>query len=1018
MKFQHTKNSLKNVYRSGGKSALFMVLILLLTVLSSLSLSVFVSIQQYLGECDDFYTTIGVLEYMAPDYPDEEVYNPDMQEAIRSFDDTLITDYKEVLSFQRSNRSLGYIDGFERFDAEAAHEDMIVAKARVMFEVFEDGSVIVDTAKVTEELYSNSDTVNKPLIIYELESWLSNYDTGVHEISLIFHGKALLKGRRGYLTYGIMPKDEELIITGTHSEGLLIEDISGREDDYTLDSDNIYGKLARTYLITRNAVTVYASSDLALLAPFNQQQANLVEGRLFSEGEYATGDKVCIVTEVIADKLGVSIGDYIPLSLSVLAGSTPSQSYWADEGFDQTGQYEVVGIIRVPRETNYAMYIPVDEQVNYLENQLGYVVGTIEISNSGADTFYNDIIEKLPERFHLTIYDQGYAQAAKPLFNINRIALIMSVSSILATLVIILLYGYLFVYRQREVSDIMMKLGTGTRAIYQYYLTGSLFIATLAVTIGVFLSTRLVTFVEQMMYDALNNYVSTDLRFSNGNLSIINALEFSPEIGLSFFVIVGACIVLLTLISCYIFTKNTFKHKTRGIGINLVRKVKHSSTMKGGFTKYAWLSISRGWLRTAVVGVVVVGMLLFLGQLANTTESYHDNIDSLKHDTVINARFTDIKGRMSNRLGLEAFHMLDLILEGYVTDFHASRSIPTILLGISEADGITYDVPPITPPTGGFAKERFYDDIMMGSRIVFTNSIQDSPEFYYSNQVQITYLDGYDDSIFSQREQDEDARVCVLPISYMEENGIQLGDTVRFYTHWFDFVDFYLNRDLIEAGVDYKVIGHFEKETVLDHFYSPLCNYIEPVAFEDDSEENRQRMFYFALDSAGFSLSDTAKLDEFRDFLDSYGFSEVTKLRTFRTFIVLDDKSYVSTLDMMYQQLDYIGILYPILYVVVGIVGGLVAFLIILSRRRELSTMRGLGASKTTTMLTFFTEQVALNLIGTAVALGISLVIFGHINLLQWQLTGAFSVMYLAGTWISLYRMNHKKTLKLLKVED
>ena len=61
---QAVKNGIKSVFRTPGKTALFLLILAVLTALLSVALCVFVSVTRYLQDCDEFYRTVIELEYI------------------------------------------------------------------------------------------------------------------------------------------------------------------------------------------------------------------------------------------------------------------------------------------------------------------------------------------------------------------------------------------------------------------------------------------------------------------------------------------------------------------------------------------------------------------------------------------------------------------------------------------------------------------------------------------------------------------------------------------------------------------------------------------------------------------------------------------------------------------------------------------------------------------------------------------------------------------------------------------
>ncbi len=109
-------NSIKSIVRSKGKTALFSILIFSLTLALCICVSVWAAIDAFLEECDDFFTTIGVFEYIGTEYPNDVIYDSYMDDALQKFDFESISSHSSVLLWDQSIRSSGYVEGFWRTD--------------------------------------------------------------------------------------------------------------------------------------------------------------------------------------------------------------------------------------------------------------------------------------------------------------------------------------------------------------------------------------------------------------------------------------------------------------------------------------------------------------------------------------------------------------------------------------------------------------------------------------------------------------------------------------------------------------------------------------------------------------------------------------------------------------------------------------------------------------------------------------------------------------------------------------
>ena len=134
--------------------------------------------------------------------------------------------------------------------------------------------------------------------------------------------------------------------------------------------------------------------------------------------------------------------------------------------------------------------------------------------------------------------------------------------------------------------------------------------------------------------------------------------------------------------------------------------------------------------------------------------------------------------------------------------------------------------------------------------------------------------------------------------------------------------------------------------------------------------------------------------------------------------IVLKDAAFNNAVASTKQQIQYINILYPCLYVLVGIIAIVVSYLLVISRKAEFATLRGLGATRIHTFLSFFFEQGMLCLLGTAAGLAVWRLIAGPPDPLHLTLTAGFLGCYFLGCSISILIMNHTNVLTILLDRD
>lgn len=998
------KHSTKNILRASGKSALFAVLILMLTVVFSLGVSVWVSISAFLEDCEDEYRTIAFFEYMSVEYPDETIRDEGVDDAIQTLSADTIEALPGVLEWQSVTRALGYNESFKNFGASVA--DLFSAAVVVKYT---GDSMGYHSCLVVDTLYCYSDLEGLSLRMYpgttpELERghyylMAGSLVDGPSSDKYFSHG-GIEFGAAG--DAGLVFDDSDMCVDITGADG----------KSWSIPDDSQIPLIAETMSVVNNHMLVTATNDIGCLMPFHQDTLYITEGRLFTDAEYASGALSCVVSEQLCKKLDLELGDSFSISTAVSSTAPTLESYWAGTGFEYEREYIIVGITNTLTEYSNCVYIPSSGDIDLSTNHTGYTVGTAVLDNSSADEFFEAVQGILPDRVIVSIYDQGYASVAAPFRDILNVAIVVTLVCGLVALAVLILFGYLFVYRQREVSQIMIRLGAGKRRTRLYFLYGSGLIALIASAVGALVGLLLSGQVGVLVQSFAAGYSSFDAHYSNGNLSIIKPLAYSPELPITPFILVGVAVFLLALLSCFIFTERSFAAPQKKKKRVRTPKAGRSSTMRGGAVKYALLSIRRGGARTIASPLLAFMATLFLCQLVTTAASYETQLDQIYEDTTISGALADSHGRQTGEVVISGSTVNSLSRSGYIEDIALSKS--TIF--------DTYDGFMENGRSGGFSQDTYLARLARGGKLIYTNDLSATPEFYYSSVgPDVSYLEGYDESFLSSPRDGRTAVsldkhlncvnpgsdwYCLVSNDYLKENKLELGDNLMIVI-----------LDPRLASVNLKIIGSFEKQGAKDNIYVELGVYFEPSWITTEDERITGWLYTWSFYSMSFTLSDNTTLTELKASLYDEGYSEPTAFRKNRSFVILQDKSFLATVGTIEQQIEYVGVLYPVLYALTGIIGLVAAYLLILSRKRELAIMRGLGATRGTSFLSLFLEQVALCITGCALGLLIALAL-GSLTALGATLTAAFALCWVIGSAAAAVGMNGPAVLQILREEE
>jgi len=421
----------------------------------------------------------------------------------------------------------------------------------------------------------------------------------------------------------------------------------------------------------------------------------------------------------------------------------------------------------------------------------------------------------------------------------------------------------------------------------------------------------------------------------------------------------------------------------------------------------------------------------FLRQSSRNIPANQDQLEAIYDNTTIEGYYTDIHGKQIGNQVLNAYDVNNLSHTANLNTLTISTGEPYLYLGITMlADGTDLNLSPLYYPSSPFRCESLEVAIQRGPELTGTNDIHKAPEFFYEDTIIMTFADGYDETILTVPSDDPNIYTCIIPTSLMAEEGISFGDKIRVAID-----DVYVipeTREKIFYHYDLRVVGSYEKQGAEDTIYTPLSLFFDtsliwgtgqaaldtPLqTFETGiavTSEQKDTLLSTVFHSTTFTLIESRSLVAFKDYLTEYGYSQVQNVSEVREFIVLKDAAFNNAVASVKQQIRYINTLYPFLYLLVGIIAITVSYLLVVSRKKEFAIMRGLGATRVRSFLSFFFEQSILCVVGTAAGLGVCRLIRGVPTTLHLELTVGFLICYYIGCTISIMIMNHTNVLTIL----
>lgn len=939
------KNGMKTALRTPGKTLLFSLILTALAVLICLSFCVFSAVRNYIRDCDEYYHTVVDMEFIGKEYPEGYAYDETMASVIREHQSEIdaLRHSDAVIRFEPVTHALAGIEGLKRSDRFVYDPDAAVFYIYVLGYDENSGSFL---ASVNDVLYCREDFKGK-LIMMRTASM--NID---ERQSLDLGETYLICGHffQSLTSYSAFFAEPLTYLRG--NDAVTVPECV-HTDELTPELLSDYEELAESIRVCNDCCTLQVTASADDLVPFHQQELTLSEGRLFEQREYDEAAKVCIVSNRIAYALDLSEGDRITLSMLTAEGNL----FGGKLERSASEQYTVVGIYN--RNDNYpaCVFIPDASAADApLIASNGFWLGVFRVKNADITEFLIEASKLEQYGFRFTAYDQGYSTVVEPMSELMLISIIFLAICVALTVGALSLQCHIFITRQREAARTMIAMGSGRAHIGLYFLSAAALLSIPAAIVGCIVG----KLMENTVFDILERFAAQfaeqDLRFSSSRVTLVRTLTFSPRVSSVIYIAAGTVLLLAVFLFTLLFSQGVMKdravRKKHSRAPRTLKRVRCSTKLSGKL-KYAVLSIRRNPVRTVAVLLLCLLVSLFFARLTLSLDGYRTQLDAVRENTVLKGRATDYFGKQINELVVYRRTYDSLSESDVLSGITVSRDMGHLRFsGVSvTADGEVQDIPAPNIPTTSFGIETMLGQMYFEPGMIMTTSVRNSTVFYFSEPTHMVWLDGFNEERFF-----DEPDYCVMPEQLMARDGISLGDTAVFilsYDNWL-------------SAIELKVVGSYLTSTGDETILVPLD-------LQDESPYLQNKGF----DSLTFTLDDVSKLDALRDALEKAGFSPVRTSDGPRYYAVIDDEMYLETTHSMERQIKYVTVLYNSLYVLTGIIGFVLAWLLVSSRGKEIAVMRALGTRPFEIVAIFFAEQMLL----CGAGLGIGLLIeklFGH----------------------------------------
>ncbi len=308
-----------------------------------------------------------------------------------------------------------------------------------------------------------------------------------------------------------------------------IAPLNGSADDFLASEEGaLWQETLDKMEINNHGFPVLCVDKLGYQAMFAREQTRIVEGRDFSESELVNGEKVCIISESVAVKSGVSVGDTIELRTYVydtafqfqfdereMGSSYPFAALYSEaQGFSSEMEaYTIVGLYRQEDSwqnaydqygfTPNTIFVPKSSVTADMITKDKGIYSTLVLHNGKMEEFKTLMEEAgYPDLF--ICYDQGYSEFVASLDAYEEVSQKALYIGLAAFVAIILLFLLIYPAQQKRSLLLMGTLGASACGRFRHTFVSILCVLVTGAALGGYVGSKLWTRIAAALMEWIN----------------------------------------------------------------------------------------------------------------------------------------------------------------------------------------------------------------------------------------------------------------------------------------------------------------------------------------------------------------------------------------------------------------------------------------------------------------------------------------------------------------------------------
>jgi ABC-type antimicrobial peptide transport system permease subunit len=742
-------------------------------------------------------------------------------------------------------------------------------------------------------------------------------------------------------------------------------------------------------------------SDMSAISCFANKYSEISEGRALTFAD--NGSEVCVIGSVLAKEYGLSVGDELTLGLCDTLFEQHAGLGAVNAGV--RGRYaaparkatlEIVGIYADLTSGIYqgnnphwfyssnSIFVPTSLLPVGEEEKAGHIIKPGEFSFiirniRDVKPFlaeYGPMIEK-EMGLKLTVSDGGWSVIEKE-FTLMEYSSVLSISMlILAMIVAVVFVVFLFIIRQRKEYAIMRATGCTKRQANRTVFLPLLLMDAVAALVGG-VGASIYSTYSIMKTPIMKAAVSQAAVFDTSIPPIVTAVSL-------------LCIVAFLCVAQWIGLKvvgripplmllqgNGQRKKRKKLIIPDSGAVADLSTFQpdriipvptirnySGFSHvfaYLFRNIKRLKMKSCLTVIAAAVLIAALGQFIMAWQSTRVLVETFPVKLTFFDGISVYSASLIKQTGLVKDPYVEFVGGTAEADHH-----PALLRAVPDQQG-------------------------MGIQLAVTNDASR----YYGQPISIEYLPGYGEELWTEGGKDAPL-LCVMFESEMDKLGVALGDKIEITRH----------TPATLTNV-FRIIGC---ASLTNNGKEPNITFLPPGAPHTRMFPNVSKEDILHYSFVEYSVVDNNEIDPLLQKMKSLG---------------ITDKNYLmdtEALDKIKENLKIYELLFPIVAVVLILIGGLLSGLMVLQSAKDAALLRMIGTTKVRTRIMLAGQQLVLCTVGLILGI-IAISLYNgaeHMEAMRSLLVGCallFGLCYVASTAVCSWVVTRQEVMALLQTRE